>query len=217
MRKLAAVIAVTVGLVTTCSAGPVTLTFQLSEIGVPNGPCGSACPSVNGLTVEGVTFGFTGSSLPFPQNQAVYGFDLGVPGQNIQDPVLEGPSDGTLAVTFASPTSFLQFYVALAVGSSESPGFSVELSGPGFMTATDIPVDTSVPPGFLLSEGRFSSNGPLISKAVITFSQNDQNPAFALDNLTFNAAGVGAPEPQPFALLGSGLLLVGILTRFRRV
>ena len=210
MRKTFALVAATVGFAVVCSAGQITLSFQLSELGLPNGLCGAACPSVNGLTVQGVTFGFSGSA------NAVYGFTLGVPTQNLSDPVLDGPSDGTLTLTFASPTPLLQFDVALAVANSESPGFNVLLSGPGFGAPTNFPVNTTTP--IVLSEGQFMSSGPLISTAVITFSQNDMNPAFALDNLTFDVpdASTAIPEPQSLALLCSGLLLFCVLACFRR-
>lgn len=205
MRKLFALLAAGVGFVATSSAAQITLTFQLSELGLPNVPCDGTCPSVNGLTVQGVTFGFTGSA------NAVYGYTLGLPGQNMQDPVLDGPSDGTLTLTFASPTPLLQFDVALAVTLSESPGFTVQLT-PGGAT----PVDTT--PLLILSEGSFSYNNPgvPISQAVITFSQNDMNPAFALDNLTFDPADASVPEPQSSVLLGLGMLLLGMLAYLRR-
>jgi MYXO-CTERM domain-containing protein len=207
MRRIFALIAAAVGVAATSSAGQVTLTFDLSELGLPNGPCGASCPSVNGLTVQGVTFGFTGSS------NAVYGYTFGLPSQNLQDPVLSGPADGALTLTFLTPTPTLQFDVALAVTSSETPGFTVQLTPGGSM-----PVNTT--PLVLVSEGVFSYNNPSvpITQAVITFSQNDGNPAFALDNLTFDppSGSSPAPEPQPGALLGSGLLLLGMVAFLRR-
>jgi MYXO-CTERM domain-containing protein len=207
MRKIFALIAAAVGVVATSSAGQVTLTFDLSELGLPNGPCGALCPSANGLTVQGVTFGFTGSA------NALYGSSFGLPSQNLQDPVLSGPADGTLTLTFLTPTPTLQFDVALAVISSETPGFSVQLT-PGSST----PVNTL--PLALVSEGVFSYDNPgvPITQAIVTFSQNDGNSAFALDNLAFDPPSESspAPEPQPAALLGSGLLLLGMLTFLRR-
>jgi hypothetical protein len=214
MCKIFALMAAAVGCVATSSAGQVTLTFDLSELGQPNGQCnnisGNTCPSVNGLTVQGVTFGFTGSANAF------YGYTFGQPTQNLTDPVLEGPADGTLTLTFATPTPLLQFDVALAVASSESPGFTVQLI-PGSTTAVNT---APPPPPLFLSEGVFSYNnaGAPITQAVITFSQNDNNPAFALDNLTFDppSAPADVPEPQSFAMLCSGALLLGMLACFRR-
>jgi len=169
---------------------------------------------VDGVSQAGVTLGFTGGT------DATYGKALGTAGGTsplLSDPVLEGDSNGTLTLTFLTPTPFLQF--AVAIGLLTPSSFTVELFGsPSPTSSTVVPTTTPV----FFSEGQFTYDntlpgleGTLISQARITFPANANR--FGLDNLTFIAADVSVPEPGTWWLMGTGLLSALILARKRRV
>jgi len=204
MGKVFGLFVATLVLCGTGTAGVVTLTFgELPQ------------QSVDGLSYQGVTFGFTEGGTS--SSNAIYDFITGAPlAPKLTDPVLDGPSDGTLTLTFATPTPILAFDVALAITSTQLNGVTVQLFGP--QTITPNPVNVETDPLVFLSEGSFSYNNAAapITQAVITFSQADSNPAFALDNLTFDPPDP-APEPGTLSLVGSGALLLGVSLRARRL
>ncbi len=86
----------------------------------------SAAP-VDGLAVDGVTFGFdVGGS---PSGDAVFGgLDLSpFPFTHLDGLALEGSASGTLTLEFAIPTSFLSFGLSLN-GTAPSPVFGATVS-----------------------------------------------------------------------------------------
>jgi len=141
---------------------------------------------VNGVTINGLTFGFTGGDATY----GAFG-----PGSivNVQDPSLEGSSAGTLTLSFARPTNVLEFGLALSTSGSLRPGATVALYNPGGHLRSTIPLNTD--PIVLFTEGRFAYAGGAIGSAVITFDPTAGR--FALDNLTFEQKGV--PRRQTFA------------------
>src|SRR3989338_6160285 len=143
--------------------------------------------SVNGLTVQGVTFTFTvGGS---PSTDAFY--NSGGPGVTtyISDPSLEGNSAGVLTLDFAAPTTVLQLGAALSNFGTFNPGFTVQLFDASLAPIGTFPITTNSITSF--TEGQFSynnTNAP-VKRARISFDPN--GPRFVLDNLTYNQSGTG--------------------------
>ena len=193
MKKLA-ITCILIGLMSTGIANAaVTLTFDE----LPTQP-------VNGLSYNGVTFGFTiGGS---PSTDAVYN-DIG-PGSitYLQDASLEGNSAGTLTLDFDTATNQLAFGVALNTFSDVSPGYTVQLFNKSLVSLGTFSEDTN--PLMIWSEGLFNYSGSPVSRAVISFNNQLAN-RFAMDNLTFN------PVPAPGAVL-LGSLGLGIVNWLRR-
>jgi len=83
---------------------------------------------VNGVSILGVTFGFTIDGVPSTDAN----YNSGGPGQitYVQDPSLEGNASGILILDFDVPTPLVQFGVALSALGSFDPGCSVELFDP---------------------------------------------------------------------------------------
>jgi hypothetical protein len=135
---------------------------------------------VDGVTINGLTFGFSGGDATY----GAFG-----PGSivNVQDPSLEGSAFGTLRLTFARPTNVLEFGLALNTFGSLTPGATVALYNPGGHLRRVIGVNTSELVSF--TEGRFAYSGGAIGSAVITFNSSAAS-RFALDNLTFEQKGV---------------------------
>lgn len=138
--------------------------------------------SVNGLTVEGVTFGFTvGGS---PSVDARYNSGGPTPGPYIACPCLEGDALGTLTITFDKPTQVVQFGLALQVGGSLAVGATVDVIGPNGKSRGVFPIATSPAP--LFTGGQFTYDKNAVSQLVITF--NPAAPRFAIDNLKYHQA-----------------------------
>jgi hypothetical protein len=162
--------------------------------------------SVDGLSYDGVTFGFTiGGS---PSTDAHYG-DIG-PGTltYVQDATLEGNAQGILTLDFAMPTNLLEFGIALDTTRPVAGAYTVELFDKTLGLIGIISQNTD--PLIYWSEGKFSYGGTAISRAVIDF--NDQYARrFALDNLSTNTI----PAPGAILLGGIGATCVGWLRRRR--
>lgn len=163
----------------------------------------------------GVTFSFAEGL----GGTAVYGNTYGTVGlglTDLSDPVLDGPSDGTLTLQFVDPTTLLQFGVAMGPPSGP-PTVTVALSGPGGFTIT-VPFTTAIISGSF-PEGQFTYNDPNnpITQAVLTFP-SDAGP-FLIDNLTYDVQDLsdpGVPEPASLTLLGCGVLLIGAVSQAGR-
>ena len=163
--------------------------------------------SVNGVTVDGVTFGYTEFGSPSPTAQFNVDLGAGVT-QNISSKVLAGFTDGVLTLAFARPIEYLNFGVAETTNLTLMPGFSVSLFDAGGTLLGSSNVETD--PLVLFSEGEFTYGGDPVSTVVITFDPNDANE-FALGSVTF-----GVPEPASITLFGMGLMLLGGLAVRRR-
>ena len=184
-------------------------TIDFSELGF------ASSLDVDGLHVQGVQFGFS-------PGQALYNGMVGTLGTSVWsiDPVLTGPTTGTLTIGFDVPTSILSFDIIMqsvfaiddsAMGANGGPAYTVLLS-----TGTIIKGATAPQPGGVYSEGQFQYAGVPISSASITFFNGMDSGgmsvmAFGLDNVTF-----GAPEPATVWLIGAGLIAAGLSKRHAR-
>ena len=182
------------------SADTVTLTFNELP---PNTP-------VNGVSIMGVTFGFTvGGS---PSTDAVYNCSAprSCPPAStfIQPSTLEGIATGVLTLNFDAPTPLLRFGIMRSTDAPLTPGAIVQLFDPDLNPlGAPIMVNTNRIPPFFVSEGLFNYSGALLSRAVITFPFSGPTGAarFGLDNLTFERPNGVIPEPATLVLLGTGL------------
>lgn len=194
MRKFAA-IWVLVGLLSAGTADAAITTLTFDEL--PTQP-------VNGLTYQGVTFGFTVGGNA--STDAVYS-GIG-PGSIafLQDTTLEGNAAGVLTLNFAQPTDLLQFGVALNSFSPVTAAYSVKLFDASLSLLGTFSENTY--PVVLWSEDLFSYSGTPIGRAVIAFNAQSAS-RFAVDNLSVNTI------PAPGAIL-LGSLGVGLVSWLRR-
>jgi hypothetical protein len=163
--------------------------------------------SANGVTLDGVTFGYTefGSASP----EALVGVDVGAGvAQGITSSALVGPTDGVLTLSFASPVGQIGFDVAETTNLSLTPGYSVSVFNAAGTLLTTTNVDTN--PLVLFSEGEFNYNGGPASSVVISFDSVDANE-FALGPVTY-----GVPEPADIGILAVGLIGLGATVMRRR-
>ena len=132
----------------------------------------------NGLTVNGVTFASADAT-----------YHGAGPGEItwVQDPSLEGPATTSLTLTFAQPTTFLQFGVARGCICTLPAGATVELYAPGVGARSSLHT-VATTPLVTFSEGLFTYSGPAIQRAVVTFPSPELAGRFSLDNLTFHSA-----------------------------
>jgi hypothetical protein len=172
-----------------------TLTFD--EFGA------SPLLNVDGMHVFGVTFHFSPGS-------ADYNGQIGTAGLTVlvSDPLLTGPTTGTLTITFDNPTPLLQFDLALLSLDTIDPAYLVVLSSGDVLSGSTMPQ-----PDGLYSEGTFLYTGAPVSEAAITFfngtdSMGGDVSAFGLDNLTYQT-----PEPNTSAQLAGSLLVMGVIGR----
>lgn len=164
--------------------------------------------AVNGLSLKGVTFGFTVGGVA--STDATFNTNNG-PGLSsfITPPNLEGNSSGVLTLTFAAPVTSIQAGVALNSTATFSPGFSVQLFDTFNNSLGTTGVNTAPAPIF--SEGQFNYSGVAVSKAVVTFSPGTR---FAMDNLSF--APVAVPEPATVILGSLAIPALGLFAWKRR-
>ena len=144
--------------------------------------------SVDDLAFAGVTFDFKIGGID--SSEAFYN-SFG-PGTltYVDDPSLTGSSDGVLTLSFAVPTSILEFGVAISSFDSLSPGAHVELYDAQQISLGVTPVDVSTVTGALgFAENYFQYVGVPVSRAIVAFDL--PAASFALDNLTYTVV----PEP----------------------
>jgi hypothetical protein len=157
----------------------------------------------------GVVFSFNS-----PTATAIYGDSIDTTVNRIDppftDPLLDGPSDGTLTLSFDSATTFISFDILLALMPGDSGG-TITLDGISNSFTT---VGGQGSGGFFsVGHVNLTPASPF-SQAVITF--NDPTVQFAIDNLAYNVDppdSTSAPEPAVSGLLGAGLLLMGVFRR----
>jgi hypothetical protein len=167
--------------------------------------------NANGVSIDGVTFGYSGPDGA----EAIYGYSIGIPTENLSDPVLYGATSGTLTVSFADLTSIISFDIVLGTAASVADGYNVDLSDGG----TDVFSQSyDVDPQIILAESVFSYSGAPINLLTLAFpnttdSDDNQVASFAIDNLTFDPPAT--PEPGAVSLLTIGFLALGVFARLR--
>jgi hypothetical protein len=159
------------------------------------------------MHVFGVTFHFSSGSADYNGHIGTEGLAV-----LVSDPLLTGPTSGTLTMTFDNPTPMLQFDLALL------SVVTIDLAYTVVVSSGDVLIGSTTPqPDGLYSEGTFLYTGAPISGAAITFfngtdSMGGDVAAFGLDNLTYQA-----PEPGTFVQLTCALLALGVAGRRKSV
>jgi hypothetical protein len=201
---------------TPASADPITLTFDELPF-----------QSIDGVTINGVTFGFTVGG--FPSADAFYNSTAGPDqtGDNTQFLDLntaEGSAFGKLTMDFLFPVTSLSFGAALDTDSALYPGFSVQLLSPSLIPFAWFWVNTTPQPSYVFSEAQFVYYGAEVGRAVLNFDATNGACAvegsstrcaggrFALDNLTYNPV----PEPASLSLFGLGAVALRFARRRRQ-
>jgi len=180
--------------------------IQFSELGT------ASLLDVNGLQINGVQFGFA-------PGQGIFNQQIGTAGTAVLsiDPVLSGPTTGILTLQFL-PTNFLSFDILLLsiatiddsdLGANGGPAYTVLLSN-----GTTLNRGAAPQPNGLYSEDHFAYSGSLIDGATISFFNGVDSFGMSVSQFGLDNVAVGRPESATFALLGAGLLLVGL--KFRR-
>ena len=167
--------------------------------------------SVDGVTADGVTFGYSefGSSSP----EAFFDESVGAGNTALVGPTaLVGLADGVLTMSFASPVSGISFPVALTTNTSLTPGFSVTVFDAFGNVLDSADIDTSVLANF--SEGEFSYNGAGASSVSITF--DSIGGVFQGDANEFALGSVDIPEPGDIGFFAVGLMALGAMVVVRR-
>lgn len=143
---------------------------------------------LDGLSLDGVTFGFQESGIPSPD--AVFAaFDLGLIGPKmfLDGEVLEGSALGILTIDFAIPTGFLSFGFALN-------GFS------------PVPI-----PGATVS--LFDAANQLIDIFTVNIVSSQAQPGFPEGYFEYQVATV--PVPAALPLFVTALTVLGFMRRGR--
>jgi hypothetical protein len=163
----------------------------------------SSLLNANTVSVSGVTFHFNAGTAYYDGQIGVAGFAV-----LVTDPLLSGPTTGTLTMDFASATSRLSFNLVLLSLDTIDPAYTVTLSDGSVIVGSSAPQ-----PGGLFSEGTFLYSGAPITGAAITFFNGTDSLGgnvtdFGLDNLAFDA-----PEPSTQLLLAGALLALGVIKK----
>lgn len=156
---------------------------------------------VTGLTFNGVAFHFNVGGL----NSSDANYASGGPGVGafVHDPSLEGNAAGVLTLDFDTPTSVLQFGLAMSTLLAVPAGLHVALFDQRLIPLGIQTVDLSRTVTF--AEGRFNYAGLPISRAIIDFDEGAAS-RFALDNLSFGVV----PEPGTYVLMFVGLAALAL-------
>jgi hypothetical protein len=155
---------------------------------------------------SGVQFGFLIGREP--SLDAIYASNGPGPIIFVQDPSIEGPSNGVLSMTFAVPTPILRFGVARSITTSASA--MVELFD--VMNVSHGVTSLTLDPMPQFAEGQFNYSGPAVKRATVRFVAPDTR--FALDNLVFRVV----PEPSSYAFLCcSGLIWLAARRSVRQI
>jgi len=132
--------------------------------------------SVNGLTIQGLTFGYDGTFSNY------HGVSGPINATFLKQPYLDGHTNGTLTLDFSSPTPLLEFGISYRNAQTFTAAATVELFDKSLKSIGQFEVSTM--PLLTFTEGRFIYTGTPIRRAVINFDETI-NAFFHLDNLKF--------------------------------
>lgn len=181
-----------------------TVTLTMDDLGVQ---------PVDGLMhPTGVNFAFTIDGLP--SNAATYGGNG--PGMTlfVDDPSIEGSTNGVLTIEFPEPSSVVEFGIALLGTGSITNAVEVELLSTSGEPLFSGGLDFEVAEDF--TETRFVYSGNPVATAIVDFTPASTMmpvlPRFAFDNLTFVL-----PEPSSLIMIcGTIMLALGNGVRLNR-
>lgn len=162
--------------------------------------------AVDGLLLEGVHFNYAvGGTASTDATAPVYAVgDL----LHVQDPVLEGSTDGTLVLIFDTTVTDVSFGVALQAETEQPEAVWVQ-SWLG-TTLQDQRWLTLVPE-VLFAEARYALPGLAISRLQVSFAMPASR--FVFDNLSFTPAASPVPEPASHLLWLAGMVALGGLAK----
>ena len=156
------------------SAGPTSL-ITFSEL---------SQQSADGLSIKGVTFGYTVGGIPST------GATFGAPGAGTTlyttDPELIANTTGILSLTFAIPTTSLQFGYLIASTVSVANAGTVQLFDASNNLIATRTISTSVPIGFTFSEALFSEISSTPIKSVRLIPNSVDTTVFVVDSIQFD-------------------------------
>lgn len=182
------------------------VTIHMDEVG---------SQAVNGLQLQGVHYGFDVNGQA-SADATINAFGVGSL-VYVDDPSLEGTTQGRLSLLFDHSVDYLAFGVALQSEAALNQAVRVRLLDASRNLVAERWLDTA--PLAVFSEARFVYEGPVaIGLAEISFSE--EAPRFVLDNLSY-ATTTPSPVPEPAALIlsltGMPLLAVGKAARRARM
>lgn len=196
-----------VGLICLSTFGPARaelLTIHMDEV---------ASQAVNGLQLQGVHFGFDVNGQA-SDDATINAFGVGSL-VYVDDPSLEGTTQGRLSLQFDQNVDYLAFGIALQSEAALNQAVRVRLLDASRTLVAERWLDMA--PLAVFSEAWFAYEGPIaIGMAEISFSA--EAPRFVLDNLSYAAVPVSpVPEPAGWILSLAGLpLLMAALRPGRR-
>ncbi len=176
------------GLTSASTRGEVVVTFD--EL---------ATRPLDGVRLEGVTFGFTIGGAG--SGDATFNTFIGPGGVApfLNPPNAEGDALGVVSFAFDRPAEGIQFGLSRPFGEPGTSGATVELfRGATSLGSSDVILD--MPPGFPFPEALFTSSATGVTGGRISFPSPTLSPRFVLDNFRFETTAV--PESSSFAMAG---------------
>jgi len=184
---------------TAFAAGEITLTMD----DLPLQP-------VNGLVhPTGVQFGFTVAGIA---NLDAHYHSVG-PGSltYVQDPSIEGTTDGVLSVIFPAPTPIVRFGVARSNMFAIPNGAAIQLFDATNTSLGTTSLNLVQMPTF--AEAQFAYSGTPVKRMTVGFPGGPgSGTRFAFDNLAF----IPVPEPARAMVLGGGVAIIAASMRLGR-
>ncbi len=162
--------------------------------------------AVDGLLLEGVHFNYTlNGAASTDATVPVYAVgDL----LHVQDPVLEGSTDGTLVLDFDTPVNDVSFGVALQAETAQPDAVWVQA---WLGNTVQDQRWLSLVPEVLFAEARYAWSGLAINRLQISFAMPASR--FVFDNLSFTPAVSSVPEPATHLMWMAGLMVLGGLAK----
>lgn len=157
--------------------------------------------AVNDLLLDGVHFGYIlGGAASTDASAPAYAVgDL----RYVQDPVLEGSTDGALVLDFDTPATDVSFGLALQAETEQPDAVWVQA---WLDTTLQDQRWLTLLPEVLFAEARYALPGLDINRLQISFSV--PNSRFVFDNLSFTPVASPVPEPATHLMWMTGLVVL---------